>query len=75
MDKYDNLLIGESIGKVDGKDKTDYETKVLEVKPGEIITGVNIQEIGFHCDKGIPDGFNKKEDGDFDEFHIGSIQF
>ena len=74
LDKHDNV-IGSQMGTTDGKDKGPYETKVLDVNAGEIITGVNIQEIGYHCDKGVPDGYNRKADGDVDEFHIGSIQF
>ena len=61
------------MGKVDGKDKTEYETKEIDVQPGEIIVGVNIQEIGFRCDKGYPAGYEKQDGEDADEFHIGSI--
>ena len=53
-------------------------TKDLDVNPGEVIVGVNIQEIGFRggreAYKENGRGYNK-EDGDYGEFHIGSIQF
>ena len=63
------------MGKVDGNDKTEYQTRTLVVQPGEIIVGVKIQEIGYRCSDGIPAGFETNKDKDWDEFHIGSIQF
>ena len=63
------------MGNIEGKDAgtVAVETKIIEVQAGEIIVGVNIQEIGYYGNQGYPKGFNKQEGKDLDEFHLGSI--
>lgn len=41
--------------------------------PGEIIVGVNIQEIIFQSDKGFPEGYLIRDGEEHDGCHIGSI--
>ena len=69
---FDNQgnLCGDVLGNTESQyvDKNSLKTKEIQLNPGEVIIGVNIQEVGF--DKG-----KESWDGQIDEFHIGSIQF
>ena len=53
--------IGPSLGKIVGKRPEKEQTKYIDLNPGEVITGVKIQEVPFWADKGIPGGYTAQK--------------